>query len=120
MRTKLSDWKVGEKVVFLNCHSNQTSEEFVISVGRKFIGIGMEGAEHPRYRFEYKGSELRCVGGYTHSLYTPEEYKLKVEYNHAYTSVRSELDHMWGPNKWTEENIKRLGQILEIMKAIKA
>jgi len=92
MRTKLSDWKVGEKVIFLNCHSNKPSEEVVISVGRKFIGIGAEGAEHPRYKFEYKGSELRYVGGYSHNLYTPEEYRLRREYNEALNSVKAEMD----------------------------
>jgi hypothetical protein len=53
-------------------------------------------------------------------MYTPEEYKLGNEYVQALKSVHAEMDRgLHGSDKWTEENIKRLGLILELVEAIK-
>ena len=71
-------------------------------------------------KFKYEGRELRC-DGYSHMLYFPEEYSLMTKYNLVLRNVESEIGvGMYGLEKWTEENIKRLNMILELAQAIKA
>jgi len=124
MRTKLSDWKVGENVIFVSSHSvSSKGEDMVImSVGHKYISIGREGSTHRHFRFMYKNGEL-CIadGGYSHRMYLPEDYRLMIEYDKALKlAVYGINTEMHGSDKWTEENIQRLNQILELVNAIKA
>jgi hypothetical protein len=121
MRTKLSDWKVGEKVIFVNCHNNEPHDMVVVSIGRKYLGIGREGSKESHYKFEYTDNGLRFVGGYCHSVHPVDEYKLMSEYNKALRNAVCEMNTgMSGDGKWTEENIQRLGKILELINDIKA
>ena len=120
MRTKISDWKVGEKVIFISAHTNNPTDMVVMSVGRKILGVG-SGTGNILYKFRYENNELCSDNEYCHCLYLPEEYDLMIEYKNLHTEVVRKIGMgLRDKCKYTEENIKRLAQILELVRAIKA
>lgn len=120
MRTKLSDWTVGESVVFISQYQGHRQNMIVVSVGRKYIGIGKEGSKTADFKFEYTNHGLCYAGQFSHYLYSVDEYELMRRYDVAFRNAKSEIEAgMLGPERWTEENIERLEKIFELILAIK-